>query len=106
MFKFDGETRRHYVLSNVNELRDEVNKEQSNFIASTEEMHLNEGFGYKLKVCLKDANDKSALKIEMFYALHNYIQDMLNYMFNKHIDVSAFMDDNELTLEFQVVSSF
>jgi len=106
MFKFDGETRRHYVLSTVNALRDEINTEQSKFIASTEEMHLNEGFGYKLIVKPNEANDAHASNIEMFYVMHNYIQDMLNYLFNKHIDVSAFIDDNELTLEFQVVSSF
>lgn len=106
MFKFDGETRRHYVLSNVNALRDEINKEQSYFSASTEEMHLNDGFGYKLVIKQKDADDITAPKIEMFYALHNYIQDMLNYLFNKHIDVGASADDTAFELEFQIASAF
>lgn len=105
MLKFDDESRRRYVLNTVNALCDEVNAEQDNYVAAVKEMHLNDGFGYALNV--KPADDNaSAAKIELFYVLHNYIQDMLNYLFNNHIDVSIFSDECALTLEFQVVSAF
>lgn len=105
MLKFDSESRRHHVLSILNMLREEVNIEQSKFNAVIEEMSLNDGFGYKLKVTQRDELS-SAAKLELFYVLHNYIQDMLNYMFNGHIDVSSFSNSEVLELEFQIVSAF
>lgn len=107
MLNFDRKARERNVMRILRSLCDELNHEQNVFIADVDEMHLNEGFGYKLAISTTGiAEVTQSAKIEMFYALHNYMQDMLSYLFNKHVDISAFSDDDAMTMEFQVVSMF
>lgn len=105
-FKFNMEAREKFVRGILCDMKSELDGEQDMFDVNFERMDfLNEGFGYRFMVVPR-SEEHSARELEAFYVLHNYLQDMFNYLFNGKVDVSSSSDDTALELQFEIVSGF
>ena len=106
--KFDVNARNRFIRNILCEMKSELDAEQDFFDVTFEKMtYLKNGFGYKFKLSRKDPDgEMTASFIEAYYVLHNYVQNMFNYLFNGKVRVSSFSDDNAFEMEFEIVSDF